>query len=132
MVLFENADEPLHYDLLTLQDGVTADLTGFVDVDAGAYQSLRLVVDSARITLVDGVTFEDGADNMTLFVPSGSQSGIKVKLDEAIEAAEGGSVSIVVDFDVDDNFVIQGDHAPGGVRGILFTPSLKEHARHEP
>lgn len=131
VVLFENADEPLHFDLLTLQDGVTADLTGYVDVDVATYQSLRLVVDSARVTLIEGVTFEDGTDNATLFVPSGSQSGIKVKLNEAIEAAEGESVSIVVDFDVDDNFVIQGDHGPRGVRGILFTPSLKERGRHK-
>ena len=130
VVLFENADEPRHYDLLTLQDGVTADLTGFVEVDAATYQSLRLVVDSARITLIEGVTFEDGADYVTLFVPSGSQSGIKVKLNDPIEAAEGESVSIVVDFDVDDNFVIQGDHGTGGVRNILFTPSLKEDGRH--
>lgn len=131
VVLFENADEPLHFDLLTLQDGVTADLTGYVDVDVATYQSLRLVVDSARIILIEGVTFEDGTDNATLFVPSGSQSGIKVKLNEAIEAAEGESVSIVVDFDVDDNFVIQGDQGPRGVRGILFTPSLKERGRHK-
>ncbi len=46
VVLFEDSDEPLHFDLLTLRDGVTADLTGLVDVDAGTYQGLRLVVDS--------------------------------------------------------------------------------------
>ena len=129
VVLFENAAEPLHYDLLTLQDGVTADLTGFVDVDAGTYQSLRLVVDSARVTLIDGVTFEDGTDNATLFVPSGSQSGIKVNLNDVVVVAEGESVSILVDFDVNDNFVIQGEHGPGGVRRIIFTPSLTERGR---
>ena len=129
VILFENTDEPLHYELLTLRDGVTADLTGFVSVDVGTYQSVRFVVDSARVTLIEGVTFEDGTDNATLFVPSGSQSGIKVKLDDVIEAGEGESVTIVVDFDVDANFVIQGDHGPGGVRRILFTPTLKEWGR---
>ncbi len=84
------------------------------------------------MTLIEGVTFEDGTDNATLFVPSGSQSGIKVKLDDLIVVAEGESVSILVDFDVDDNFVIQGDNGPGGVRGILFTPSLKEKGRLKP
>ena len=129
VVLFENSEEPLHFDLLTLQDGVTADLTGFVNVDAGSYQGLRLVVDSARVTLIEGVTFADGTDNATLFVPSGSQSGIKVKLDDLVVVAEGESVSILVDFDVYDNFVIQGEHGPGGVRSIIFTPSLKERGR---
>ncbi len=129
VVLFENSEEPLHFDLLTLQDGVTADLTGFVNVDPGSYQGLRLVVDSARVTLIEGVTFADGTDNATLFVPSGSQSGIKVKLDDLVVVAEGESVSILVDFDVYDNFVIQGEHGPGGVRSIIFTPSLKERGR---
>jgi hypothetical protein len=96
VILFENHDEPLHYDLLTLRDGVTADLTGFVSVDVGTYQSVRFVVDSARVTLIEGETFADGEDNATLFVPSGSQSGIKVKLDDVIEAGEGESVTVVV------------------------------------
>lgn len=129
VVLFENSEQALHFDLLTLQDGVTADLTGFVDVDAGTYQSLRLVVDSARVTLIEGVTFEDGTDNATLFVPSGSQSGIKVTLNDLVIVAEGESVTILVDFDVHDNFVIQGSGGPGGVRSVLFTPSLKEKGR---
>ena len=100
-----------------------------MNVDPGSYQGLRLVVDSARVTLIEGVNFADGTDNATLFVPSGSQSGIKVKLDDLLVVAEGESVSILVDFDVYDNFVIQGEHGPGGVRNIIFTPSLKERGR---
>ena len=39
-----------------------------------------MVVDSATVTLADGVTFQDGSSTDTLFVPSGMQSGIKVQL----------------------------------------------------
>ena len=127
--LFNNPETPQHYDLLTLQDGVTADLTGAVDVDVGLYRSLRLVVDRARVTLVEGLLFEDGTDNATLFVPSGSSSGIKVLLNQALEVVEGETTTLTVDFDVDQNFVIQGNDGPDGVRGIIFTPLLRELTR---
>src|SRR5262245_63817845 len=42
-------DEPQEYDLLELQDGVTA-LLGDATVPAGKYSQLRLVVDSAQLT----------------------------------------------------------------------------------
>jgi hypothetical protein len=63
-------------------------------------------------------------------VPSGSQSGIKVDLGSAIVADDGETTVIVVDFDVDQNFVIQGNpETPAGIMGILFTPVLKEKSR---
>jgi hypothetical protein len=37
-----------------------------------------------------------------------------------------------VDFDVDDNFVLQGNpETPAGIHGVLFTPVLKEKVRTE-
>ena len=129
MDLFNEPENPQHYDLLTLQDGVTADLTGAVDVDVGLYGSLRLVVDRALVTLVEGVSFEDETNSATLFVPSGSSSGIKVLLTGDLEAVEGETTTLTVDFDVDQNFVIQGSPVLGGVRRIIFTPLLRELAR---
>ena len=70
MDLFNEPDTPHHYDLLELQDGLTADLTGVVDVDKGVYSDLRLVVDSARVTLVEDFKFTDGMSTTTLTVPS--------------------------------------------------------------
>ncbi len=127
--LFNDPESPHHYDLLDLQDGLTADLTGFVEIEAGLYQGLRLVVDSARVTLVEGLEFVDGTNTATLMVPSGSQSGIKVKLNDEIDAADGESMTPTVDFDVDRNFVIQGGRGQSAIRGILFTPVLLELGR---
>lgn len=128
--LFNDPDNPKEFDLLELQDGITAALTEAVDVDAGAYQQLRLIVDSARVTLIGGMTFSDGSTSKLLFVPSGSQTGIKVNLTGAIEAEEGETTTIVVDVDVDQNFVIQGNpNTPAGIIGILFTPTLVEKSR---
>ena len=124
--LFNNSEAPRHYNLLDLQDGLTADLTGLVEIEAGIYQGLRLVVDRARVTLVEGLKFTDGTDTATLMVPSGSESGIKVMLNDEIGAGEGESVTITVDFDVDRNFVIQGDQGQGVIEGVLFTPVLLE------
>lgn len=127
--LFNDSENPFHVDLLTLRDGITADLTPDVPVDVGLYQGLRFIVDSTRVTLIEGVSFEDGSQSATLFVPSGSQSGIKVKLNDILETAEDQTTTIVVDFDVDANFVIQGSHGPGGIRRIMFTPVLREKSR---
>ena len=124
--LFNDPESPHHYDLLELQDGLTADLTGFVEIEAGLYKGLRLVVDRARVTLVEGLAFPGDTDTAILMVPSGSESGIKVALNDRINAAEGQSTTLTVDFDVDRNFVIQGGEGESAIQGVLFTPVLLE------
>ena len=76
-----------------------------------------------------GLEFVDGTNTATLMVPSRSQSGIKVKLNDEIDAADGESMTLTVDFDVDRNFVIQGGRGQSAIRGILFTPVLLELGR---
>jgi hypothetical protein len=52
------------------------------------------------------------------------------ELAEPIEAEEGEETTLVVDFDVDQNFVIQGNpETPAGIIGMLFTPVLQELRR---
>lgn len=130
--LFNDADNPKQYDLLTLRDGLTADLTDPVEVEAGVFNQLRLVVDLAEISLKDGFEFSDGTTSRSLFVPSGMQSGIKVQLDGPLTPESGQLTVVTVDFDVDQNFVLQGNpDSPAGLRGILFTPVLREKDRVE-
>lgn len=118
---FTITSTPQQFDLLTLQNGVTA-LLGSADIPAGDYAELRLVVDSARVTLVDGVTFEDGSTSASLKVPSGEQSGIKVHFSGRLHL-DPAEVDIVVDVPVADNFVLQGTDA--SPRRVSFTPSLR-------
>lgn len=128
--LFNDPENPQTYDLLLLQDGVTAALTEEVEIPAGDYAQLRLVVQSATITLAEGYEFSDGTMEKELFIPSGAQSGIKVQLTSAVDAEAGTTTIVLVDFDVNDNFVIQGDpDSPGGIENILFTPLLREKSR---
>ncbi len=130
--LFNNPDEPLHYDLLTLQDGVTATLTEMTSIPEGPYGQLRLVVDSAKVTLKPEYQFQDGSQTAALAVPSGSSSGIKVQLNGLLVAADGSTTTMTVDAPVNENFVIQGDpENPAGIQGMSFTPVLRELTREE-
>jgi hypothetical protein len=127
--LLPEGSDPVTYDLMLLRDGIEALLADAM-VPAGTYHQLRMVVQSAIVTLADGVTFEDGSSMAILFTPSGMQSGIKVHLVEPITAEDGSLTIVVVDFDVNENFVIHGDPTiPDGIRDMKFTPSLNEKSR---
>jgi hypothetical protein len=69
-------------------------------------------------------------------VPSGAQTGIKINLGSADGEDDGGltitpgETILVVDFDVSQNFVIQGAiGSPSGILGVLFTPLLRATVR---
>ena len=129
--LFNDAANPFFVDLLTLRDGITIPVTEVESVEAGTYHQLRLVVSKAEVTL-DGIVFKDGSTKTNLHVPSGMQSGIKVHLNAPIEVTDGSLTIVTVDFDVDENFKLQGNpETPAGIQGILFTPTLKEKGRSE-
>jgi len=108
------------YDLLKLQNGATA-LLGSALIPVGDYEQLRLVLDSARVTLAAGMTFADGSTSRTLRTPSAGESGLKVNFGGPVHVAPG-QTDLVVDFDVSRNFVFLGD--PTHPNGVLFTPVL--------
>jgi hypothetical protein len=130
-------DEGGRFDLLQLQNGVTAEL-GDADIPAGDYSELRLVVDSAIVGLTPPDTFTDGTTYRSLKVPSGAESGIKVKLGSTVAETlvsyvtiTPGETILVVDFDVSQNFKIQGNPTtPAGLRSVLFTPVLRAVVRN--
>lgn len=130
IVVVENAGE---FDLLELQDGVTA-MLGAIDVEPGRYLQLRLIVNSASVTLLEGYTFVDGTSTRELMVPSGAQTGIKMQLRSGNGDGNGpagieirpGETTLVVEIDVSSNFVMQGSlDSPAGIQGFLFTPMLR-------
>ena len=65
-------EEEVRVNLLELTNGITEQLAD-VEVPAGRYKEIRVFVKDAEIILTDGSTFD-------LNVPSGSSSGIKLKL----------------------------------------------------
>lgn len=119
-------------NLLDLQNAATTSLAS-AEIEAGTYSQLRFIVESARVTLADGYQFNDGSTEKELFVPSGAQTGIKLNLGGADDGEEGagilisaGETVLVLDFDVNQSFVIQGDpESPAGIKGVIFTPTLR-------
>jgi hypothetical protein len=112
---------PVDYDLLELQDGITAQL-GDVSIPVGMYTQLRFVVDEATITLKAPLTFSDHSTSKTLTVPSGMQTGIKVDLGGGLQITPGQTI-LVAEIDVSRNFVFTGP--PTAPTGALFTPVIR-------
>ena len=73
-------NDPVSFNLLELQAGVTASLAN-TQLTAGTYTQIRLIVSSGHVTLTDGREFD-------LTVPSGEQTGIKLRFDFTITSAE--------------------------------------------
>jgi uncharacterized protein DUF4382 len=117
---FVITDQDQSYDLLTLQGGVSA-LLGTATIPTGSYEQMRLVVDSAQITLVPGLTFASGDTSASLRTPSAQQSGIKVNFSSPLTITQGQTV-LVADFDVCQSFVFTGPSA--APTGVLFKPVI--------
>ena len=109
-------------DLLTTQTGWLnlTDLTGSsfatlvsgVQVPAGSYTQLRFVVCEAYVVTKTGTVYATSGATLpagvtasgSLQVPSGCQSGLKVKLPGGAVSLESGAQILSVDFDVSQSF----------------------------
>ncbi len=130
--LLSASQSPQTFDLMQLRNGVQA-LLADASVPPGNYSQLRLVVDNATITLVDGYTFADGTTTTTLSIPSSATAGVKVQLASSIEAEDGTTTILVVDFDVNQSFVMQGSpESRTSIQGFTFIPVITETDRTTP
>ncbi len=106
------------FNLLDLRNGVTASLSE-MDVPVGAYDLVRLYVNSARLVLTNGSDFE-------VIIPSGEQTGLKIFINPYIEIVGGLTSELLLDFDVSKSFVMQGNmNSPSGIVGFHFKPTLR-------
>ena len=115
-------------NLLDFQKSATMQIAE-KELEPGQYHQLRLIVEAAQVKLKDGYRFRGGGDMMDLKVPSGAQTGIKLLLrdvdGEHLELVPGEKV-IVLDFDVNRSFVIQGNpETPAGIKSMSFKPTIK-------
>ena len=110
------SDEVSSYNLLDLTNGVTASLLS-LEIPVGSYDLIRVYVSEASVVLNDGTTYD-------LFVPSGSSSGIKVFVSPSIDVAGGLTTDLLLDFDVAQSFVPQGN-STDGYNGFIFKPVIK-------
>ncbi len=123
--------EPRVYDLLQLNNGAEA-LLAEAEVEAGDLNAVRVILGSDNKVVVDG-------DTLDLFVPSGSQSGLKIKINEDIDAGE--EYELIIDFDASKSIVVTGNDKYilkpvirvdlvededefGGISGVVFPLDL--------
>lgn len=98
----EEFEEPVAINLLSYQNGAAFSL-GEEEVEAGTYSEVRLILDiqqEAEGQRQNPGCFMEYADGtvVPLFVPSGSQSGYKIKGN--FEVQEGTENNVTLDFDV--------------------------------
>ncbi|MBW8333654.1 MAG: DUF4382 domain-containing protein [Prolixibacteraceae bacterium] len=105
-------------DLLDLQNGITTDLLS-MDIEAGSYDLIRMHVTSSKVILKDGTSFD-------LKIPSGSASGLKIKIAPELVVESGVESEVLLDFDVSKSFKVQGNmNTPAGIKGFMFKPVIR-------
>ena len=90
-------------ELASLQGTKTADLLRDVKVDAGDYDELRLIVDTA--SMANSIELTTGGVN-NLMIPSGGSSGLKNKGDYTV--SDTRPTALVVDVDLRQSIITAG------------------------
>ena len=105
-------------DLLTLQGNASQPLLDQVEVPAGNYNWIRLLVEAQRGVLDSFIELDDGSQ-ASLFIPSGAQRGLQ--LSSGFTVAQGGLTDFVIDFDLRKSV-----HLPeNGDADYYLRPSLR-------
>jgi len=101
-----------YVNLLNLT-GENSQLLGSKDFPAGEIKELRLVLGDDNYVVNDGKRTD-------LKTPSAQQSGLKIKVDKAMEG--GKSYDIVIDFDVEKSIIVAGNSG-----NIILKPVLRAY-----
>ncbi|WP_302884292.1 DUF4382 domain-containing protein [Wenyingzhuangia gilva] len=97
----ETFEGPLNVDLTTLVGGENEILADEV-VEANTMHQIRLVLGDNNTVVLKGET-----EAKSLSTPSAQQSGLKINIDEALEA--GFSYTFILDWDAQESIVAQGN-----------------------
>lgn len=109
-------DTPKTIDLLALQ-GVNEILLDTVTLDAGRYNWIRLKVNAEPDTL-DSYLVQTGGAEISLYVPSGAQTGLK--LNRGFNVSNNGFHDFTIDFDLRKSV-----NDPGGSTDMHLKPTLR-------
>lgn len=112
------SEEEMSFNLLDLTNGITTVLVD-MEIPTGSYDQIRMRVSASSVLLTDDRIFD-------LKIPSGEQSGLKVKFPSTLEIAEGEDSELLLDFDVSRSFKAQGNVKNiSSIKGFIFTPVIK-------
>ena len=110
------------FDLLNFQHGTIATL-GEATVAAGTYDAVRLIIDPTQssVMLKNGQVLTTTSSPSVTF-PSAAHSGLKINLSQPITITGGAATTLLVDFDVNNSFVMRGNSI--NKNGLLFKPVI--------
>lgn len=113
------SNSPRRFNLLELQDGITAELAS-VTIPEGSYSKLRLVVaEEASVLMKSSREYEVRAT-------SGGESIIEISFPELQMSAVNDRAEITVDFDVAKSFVVRGNPAQVvDIKGFDYDPVIE-------
>jgi hypothetical protein len=114
------------YDLMSLRNGTVADI-GQDTLPQGTYRGFRLIIDPSQssITLKDGTVL----DGDQISFPSAARTGLKVNPTQAIPVGADSTSTVLVDFDLDQSFVMRGHSIS---QGLLFKPVIRASPKTSP
>lgn len=111
-------ESPRSIDLLALTGTDSQQLLDDIELPAGQYHWMRLMVNAERVVIDSYIDLEDGSRH-SLFIPSGAETGLKLVSGFVIPA--GGSADFTIDFDLRKSV-----HEPENAIGdYLLRPALR-------
>ena len=111
-------ETPRDIDLLALTGGASESLLDSIELPAGNYQWLRLMVNAERLVADSYIDLEDGSRH-SLHVPSGAEAGLRLVSGFTVPA--GGTADFTIDFDLRKSV-----HEPQDALGdYLLRPALR-------
>lgn len=102
------------YDLLELTGGLNV-LLADNELPAGKLKQVRLVLGADNTVVIDGESFP-------LDTPSAMQSGLKIQVNETLEA--GYTYDIILDFDVDASVVEAGASGKRNLKPVIRASAI--------
>jgi hypothetical protein len=109
-------DTPRDIDLLSLQGTLFTSLINEQVIPVGTYESIRLHVNASKDDVNDSfIQLDDGSEH-ELFIPSGSQSGLKIN--SGFELTETRDLHLMIDFDLRKSVVLSNN-------GYKLRPTLR-------
>ncbi|UJH90260.1 DUF4382 domain-containing protein [Antarcticibacterium sp. 1MA-6-2] len=103
------------YDLLELTGGIT-ELLADAEVPAGPLTQIRLVLGENNTVVIDG-------ESQALSTPSAQQSGLKLQVNETLEAGE--EYEFLLDFNVDQSIVSAGSAGGYSLKPVIRVTTME-------
>ena len=133
VVLEDYATHPLLINLLDLGSSGNLLVDG-AEIPLGTYNKVRMILDApeeqnqAPVNPASFLTLDGDATEYPIFIPSGSQTGLKVNLTPNIELVDGSSFEIVFDFNSENTIKKTGQNDRYIIRPTSMSATVTDNS----